>query len=298
MIVSLRLTTRACVYLAIVLGSSRLAATLGRDIGGQSGSHEAAVQQQSEWVEQTFQRLTLESKIGQLIQIRYYGDYQKEGAANYAVLRDSLQRYHIGSVVLGMHFDRSGPVRSSPVEVAQIANELQHEVDVPLLMAADIERGVASRLSSVPSFPWPMAFGAIHSPDEVERFGAITAREARAVGIHWALAPVADLNSNPANPVINVRSFGEDPEQVGANVAAFITGAHENGMIVTAKHFPGNGDTTTDSHRAVASIDATLLHLESIEFRPFTVAISSGVDSIMLAHARVPALAGGAPLTR
>jgi beta-N-acetylhexosaminidase len=159
-----------------------------------------------------------------------------------------------------------------------------------LLLAADLERGVASRLNEVPAFPWPMAFGAMNDPSEVERFAATTAREARAVGIQWALAPVADVNSNPANPVINDRSFGEDPDQVGALVAAFIRGAHENGLLVAAKHFPGNGDTSVDSHRAVASIDRDLDHLRRVEFPPFQKAIEAGVDAILLAHARVPAV--------
>src|SRR6266849_10420889 len=128
-----------------------------------------------------------------------------------------------------------------------------------------------------------MAFGAVGDVNEVERFAAVAAQEARAIGVQWALAPVADVNSNPANPVINDRSFGEDPEQVGALVAAFIRGAHENGLLVTAKHFPGNGDTSTDSHRDVASVDSSLDHLHKVEFPPFNKAIEAGVDSILLA---------------
>ena len=123
-----------------------------------------------------------------------------------------------------------------------------------------------------------MAFGAVGDVNEVEHFAAITAQEARAIGVQWALAPVADVNNNPTNPVINDRSFGEDPEQVGALVAAFIRGARANGLLVTAKHFPGNGDTSVDSHRALASIDGDLAHLQRIEFPPFKSAIDAGVD--------------------
>jgi beta-N-acetylhexosaminidase len=242
------------------------------------------------WAEQTLKSLPLEEKVGQLLQVRYYADYTSFDSADYQHVRDEIHKYHIGSLVFGMHFDKGGPIRSLPLDAAKVANQLQRDSKLPLLLAADLERGVATRLHDVPSFPWPMAFGAVSDAAKVERFAAITGREARAVGIHWALAPVADVNSNPANPVINDRSFGEDPERVGTLVTAFIRGAHENGLLATAKHFPGNGDTSIDSHRAVASVDANIEHLEKIEFPPFKAAISAGVDSIMLAHARVPAL--------
>jgi beta-N-acetylhexosaminidase len=243
-----------------------------------------------EWAQQTLAGLSLEEKIGQMLQVRYYADYSDFESSEYMHLREELQKYHIGSVVFGMHFNQSGPVRRSGADEARIANQMQRDSQLPLLLAADIERGVASRLRDTPSFPWPMAFGAIGDAEQVEHFAALTAQEARALGIHWALAPVADVNNNPANPVINIRSFGEDPGQVGVLVAAFIRGAHEYGLLVTAKHFPGNGDTSVDSHRGVASIDSDLAHLQKIEFPPFKQAIDAGVDSIMLAHARVPAL--------
>jgi beta-N-acetylhexosaminidase len=242
------------------------------------------------WIKQTLTQLSLEEKVGQMLQMRCYASYKDFESPDYKRVQNQLEKYHIGSVVLGMHFDKSGPLRSSPLDLARVANRLQRDSKLPLLLAADLERGVASRLNSVPSFPWPMAFGAADDASQVERFAAITAREARAVGIQWALAPVADLNSNPANPIINDRSFGENPERVSIMIQAFIRGAHENGLLVTAKHFPGNGDTSVDSHRAIASIDADIAHLRSTEFPPFEAAISAGVDSIMLAHARVLAL--------
>jgi beta-N-acetylhexosaminidase len=242
------------------------------------------------WIEQTLKQLSLEEKVGQMLQVRCYASYKDFESPDYKRVQNQLEKYHIGSVVLGMHFDKSGPLRSSPLDLARVANQLQRDSKLPLLLAADLERGVASRLNGVPSFPWPMAFGAADDASQVERFAAITAREAREVGIQWALAPVADLNSNPANPIINDRSFGENPERVSTMIVAFIRGAHKNGLLVTAKHFPGNGDTSVDSHRAIASIDADIAHLRNTEFLPFEAAISAGVDSIMLAHARVPAL--------
>jgi beta-N-acetylhexosaminidase len=243
-----------------------------------------------EWVDQTLKELSLEEKVGQMLQVRYYLDYKSFEDPEYKLLLEELRNYHIGSVVCGMHFDKAGPIRSSALEAARVANQLQADSKLPLLLAADLERGVASRLHDVPAFPWPMAFGAANDADAVERFAAITAKEARAVGIHWALAPVADVNNNPANPIINTRSFGEDPASVGALVSAFIRGAHKNGLLVTAKHFPGNGDIAVDSHRDVAVLESSLEHLERIEFPPFKDAINAGVDSIMLAHARVPAI--------
>jgi beta-N-acetylhexosaminidase len=243
-----------------------------------------------QWAEQTERELTLEEKIGQMLQVRYYADYRGFDSAEYKQLRDQIQKYHIGSLVFGMHFNNLGPIRSNPHDAAKVANQLQSDSKLPLLLAADLERGVASRLEGVPSFPWPMAWGAVGDPIAISRFGAITAREARAIGIQWALAPVVDLNSNPANPVINDRSFGEDPEQVGTLITAYIHGARENGLLVTAKHFPGHGDSSIDSHRGIPSIDGDIEHLRNFEFPPFQKAIQAGVDSIMLAHARVPAI--------
>jgi beta-N-acetylhexosaminidase len=242
------------------------------------------------WASKILASLSLEEKVGQLLQVRYYGDYSDLKSGEYAALRDQISKYHIGSVVSSMHFNAGSAIRSSPLDAARVANQLQADSKLPLLLAADIERGVASRLKDVPSFPWPMAMGATGDVNQTARFGAVTAREARAVGVQWALAPVADVNSNPANPIINDRSFGEDPQEVAAMVAAYIRGAHENGLLVTAKHFPGHGDSAEDSHRSIPVIAGDLAHLKKFELPPFEAAISAGVDSIMLAHARVPAI--------
>jgi beta-N-acetylhexosaminidase len=243
------------------------------------------------WAETTLKRLTLEEKVGQMLQVRYHGDYKSFEQGDYPQLRDELRKYHIGSLVYSMHVAKSGAwIRVSARDAARVANRLQRDSQIPLLLAADLERGVSPRLTDAPDFPWPMAFGAIGDPNEVERLGAITAREARAVGIQWVLAPVADVNSNPSNPVINTRSFGENPAQVSAMVEAFIRGAHEERVLVTAKHFPGQGESVVDSHHGVAVVESDLARLEKFEFPPFKAAIAAGVDSILLAHARVPAL--------
>jgi beta-N-acetylhexosaminidase len=146
------------------------------------------------------------------------------------------------------------------------------------------------RLMGTTVFPHAMAFGGDGKADDAETFGRISAQEARSIGIHWNFFPDADVNSNPTNPIINTRSFGEDPKQVGELVTAYIKGAHEGGMLTTVKHFPGHGDTATDSHLGVASVNVDRAHLESIELPPFRQAIAAGVDSVMVAHVTVPAL--------
>jgi beta-N-acetylhexosaminidase len=242
------------------------------------------------WVEQTLKKLTLEEKVGQMLNIRYFTDFLNFNSDGYRQFRDQMRKYRIGSVTLTVHVEGPLLLKNPPLEVASIANQLQRDSKLPLLIAADFERGLASRVSSVPAFPDAMAFGAIGNLAYAEKFGAITAEEARAVGVHWDFFPVADVNSNPNNPIINTRSFGEDPAAVGAFVAAFIRGAKANGMMTTAKHFPGHGDTGTDSHLGVARVEGDLARLESVELPPFKTAINAGVDSVMVAHLAVPAL--------
>ena len=242
------------------------------------------------WVEKTLKKLSLEEKVGQMINIRYFTDFQNFESDNYKQIRDQIQKYHIGSMVLTVHVDGPILLKNPPLEVAAVANQLQRDSKLPLLMAADFERGLDSRVKSVPVFPDAMAFGAVGSTDYAEKFGAITAEESRAIGIHWNLFPVADVNINPANPIINTRSFGESPDEVGALVAAFIKGSHEHGMLATAKHFPGHGDTGTDSHLGVARVDGDLARLQKVELPPFQKAIGADVDSVMVAHVSAPAL--------
>jgi beta-N-acetylhexosaminidase len=146
------------------------------------------------------------------------------------------------------------------------------------------------RLNETPAFPHAMAFGATFNPDFEEKFAAITAQESRAIGVHWNYFPDADVNINPANPIINTRSFGEDPIEVGEMVTAYVKGSREYGMLSTAKHFPGHGDTSTDSHLGVAMVPGNLQRLESVELPPFEAAVKAGVDSIMVAHVTIPAL--------
>jgi beta-N-acetylhexosaminidase len=146
------------------------------------------------------------------------------------------------------------------------------------------------RLNGATAFPAAMAFGAAKDAKLAREFGRISAEEARAIGIHWNWFPVADVNSNPANPIIDTRSFGEDPKLVSKMVVAYIEGAHEGGMLTTVKHFPGHGDTDTDSHLALARVNGNMDRLDSVELVPFRDAIASGVDSVMVGHLLVPAI--------
>jgi beta-N-acetylhexosaminidase len=243
-----------------------------------------------EWAEQTLSKLSLEEKVGQLFMIRLRAESVKVDGSKYLELRDTILKYHIGSLVMAVRPE--GPFRygSHRYETVVLLNRLQKEVKLPLLVAADFERGVPTRLFGTTAFPHAMAFGAAGNLAYAEEFGRITAQEARAIGVHWNLFPVADVNSNPANPIINTRSFGEDPQQVGDLVAAYIRGARANGMLTTAKHFPGHGNTATDSHLGLASVEGDPDRLRSVDLPPFRKAIAAGVDAVMTAHVRAPML--------
>ncbi|HTJ29089.1 MAG TPA: glycoside hydrolase family 3 protein, partial [Acidobacteriaceae bacterium] len=209
---------------------------------------------------------------------------------DYLRLREEMRQYHVGGFGVTVFADGPTLAKSEPYEAAQLTNSLQRDSKYPLLFGADLERGLAVRLNGATSFPAAMAFGAINDPALARDFGRITAEEARAIGIQWNWFPVADTNSNPANPIINTRSFSEDPQRVSDFITAYIKGAREAGLLTTAKHFPGHGDTDTDTHLTLARINASRERLDKLELVPFRAAIAAGVDSIMTAHVTVPAL--------
>ena len=242
------------------------------------------------WAEKTLHKLSLEEKIGQVFMIWCRASFLNVENPEYLQWREAMQKYHVGSFAMTVHVDGPFLLRSEPYEAAELLNRLQGESKLPLLFAADFERGVSMRLMGTTVFPHAMAFGADGNEQDAEEFGRVTATEARAVGIHWNFFPDADVNSNPANPIINTRSFGEDPKQVGDLVTAYIKGAHEAGMLVTVKHFPGHGDTATDTHLGMASVSGDRARLDAVELPPFREAIKAGVDSVMIAHVTVPAL--------
>ena len=242
------------------------------------------------WADKTLRKMSPEEKVGQLFAIWVRAQFLNDADPIFVRLRDNVHKYHVGSLVMSVPVDGPVLLKSQPEVAAELLNRLQRSSKLPLIISADFERGVSMRLNGTTAFPHAMAFGATDKPESAEAFGRITALEARAVGVHWNFFPDADVNSNPANPIINTRSFGEDPKQVGDFVAAYIRGAHEGGMLVTAKHFPGHGDTATDSHLGIAQVTGDRARLDAVELPPFRRAIEAGVDAVMVAHVTVPAL--------
>ncbi|MCI0353249.1 MAG: glycoside hydrolase family 3 protein [Acidobacteriales bacterium] len=242
------------------------------------------------WAEKRLRKLSLEQKVGQMFMTRAFAEFLNVNSPEFLRLRDEIRSYHIGSVILTVRVDGPFLQRNQPYEAAMFTNRLQRESQLPLLFAADFERGLSMRLYGATVFPHAMAFGAAGDPQFAAGFGEISAQESRAIGVHWNFFPVADVNSNPANPIINTRAFSEDPAQVSDLLAAYIRAARNAGMLTTAKHFPGHGDTSTDSHLELARVDSSKAELEKVELAPFRRAIEAGVDSMMIAHVTVPAL--------
>jgi beta-N-acetylhexosaminidase len=243
------------------------------------------------WAEETLKALSPEEKVGQLFMIRLRVEFLNGRSPDYFALRSNIRKYHIGSLAMSVPEQGQAHDRDRRYEAVTLLNQLQQESKLPLLIAGDFERGVLpARLFGTTVFPHAMAFGAAGNLAYAEEFGRITALESRALGVHWNLFPVADVNSNPANPIIGTRAFGGNPQQVGDLVAAYVRGARANGMLTTAKHFPGHGNTATDSHLAVAMVDDDLERLGTVDLPPFRKAIAAGVDAVMTAHVRVPKL--------
>ncbi|MBI4542331.1 MAG: glycoside hydrolase family 3 C-terminal domain-containing protein [Gemmatimonadetes bacterium] len=235
--------------------------------------------------------LTVREKAAQLVMPWIGGEYwASDNDAMEEALRLATEE-GVGGFVVG--------VGTSPYDLAAKFNALQRASRLPLLIAADLESGPSMRIRGGTAFPGNMALGATARELDAYEVGRVIALEGRAVGIHLVFAPVVDVNNNPLNPIINTRSFGEDPRRVGELAAAFVRGLAEHGMLSTAKHFPGHGDSETDSHLALPVIAAGRARLDSVELVPFRAAIAAGVDAVMSAHVAVPAFTGGsaAPAT-
>jgi beta-N-acetylhexosaminidase len=236
---------------------------------------------EAKWVQKTLAKMTLEEKVGQMIGWRYNGRFVNRDSDYVRELVGLITKEKIGGLTIF-----AGDV----YETAHLTNYLQGKAKLPLLIAADFEWGAAMRIDGTTLFPPFMALGATNSEDLAYRMGKITAIEARAMGIHMTYAPVVDVNINPDNPIISTRSLGESPENVGRLAVAFLRGCQENGLIATAKHFPGHGDTDVDSHTNLPTVKADRERLQKVELYPFTKAIEAGVQAIMTAHLNVPAL--------
>ncbi len=248
------------------------------------------------WAERTLEQLTIEEKAGQLLMPWVLGDFAPEGSEGHERIFNFIEDLKIGGLIMSV---------GTPFGVAAKLNALQAQSDLPLLVAADLETGAGFRmrgavqmpgtidLGGATDFPSLMAVGATGNEEFAYEMGRITAVEARALGVHVTFAPVLDVNNNPDNPIINVRSFGEDPQQVAEMGIAFVRGVQDNGAIATGKHFPGHGDTDVDSHVGLPVILHDRARMDSVELQPFRRAIDSGMGAIMSAHISVPSLNGG-----
>jgi beta-N-acetylhexosaminidase len=235
-------------------------------------------------VDALLEGLSTRDRIAQLVVPYIPGTYTAYDDAAFARMQAWVDSLHVGGLIVSV---------GSPLDIAAKLNRLQQRSRLPLLVTSDLEGGTSIRLNGGTYLPPNMGVGAAGSDSLAYEMGRITALEGRAVGIHLAFAPVADVNNNPDNPIINTRSFGEDPAEVGRLAAAEIRGIQDHGMLATAKHFPGHGDTGTDSHLALPVIASSWARLDSVELVPFRAAIAAGVQVVMSAHIALPGIDRG-----
>lgn len=231
------------------------------------------------WADKELRRMSTEQKIGQLISVGINATFLNQDSDAFRLLKRQVEENHIGGIIL---------FRGSVYESVFLVNRMQQLARYPLLISADLEAGAGMRFEDTVNFPWNMAVGATGNPELARRQGEVTGREARALGVQQVYAPVVDVNNNAANPVINVRSYGEDPADVARFSAAFTVGAQNAGVIATAKHFPGHGDTAVDSHRGLPEINVGRERLNTVELVPFRAAIDAGIGAVMVAHVGLP----------
>lgn len=233
---------------------------------------------QKNWVDSVYQSMNLQEKVGQLFMASIWSQNKEtEGDS----IRKLIKEEYIG----GLIFSKGGPVRQ-----ARLTNEFQKMTKTPLLIGMDAEWGLAMRLDSTFALPWNMTLGAIQDNKLVEQAGATISEHTKRLGVHFNFAPVVDINTNPDNPIIGNRSFGEQKENVTQKALAFMNGMHREGALTSAKHFPGHGDTDTDSHKTLPIISFEKQRIDSIELYPYRKLIPAGLSSVMVAHLNVPQL--------
>ena len=237
---------------------------------------------QQTWVEKTLAHMTLEEKIGQVIFPEVSGEFTNLDSDEFLKIKDQIQKYHIGGAIIRSY--RGG----NPASGALVLSRIQALSKIPLLITADFEGGAGYQFEGATRFPRGMAIGATGDPQYAYDAAKFTAQEARAIGVSVNFYPVVDVNDNPANPIINIRSFGENPQRVAEFGAAYLRGTQEAGVIATAKHFPGHGDTSVDSHLEFPVLTFDRTRLNQIELPPFEAAIKAGVGSVMTAHIYLP----------
>jgi beta-N-acetylhexosaminidase len=239
--------------------------------------------QQPAWVEKTLRSLTLRERIGQMIVVGALGEYKNVTGEKFADIRRQISENKVGGFVF---------YRGDVLELAALTNEMQRVSKVPLLMAADFERGLPMQIKSGTSFTHNMGIAATGDTNFAYQKGRIIAEEMRAIGINWLYGPVSDVANNPGNTMINVRSYGEDPATTARFVAAEVRGLRDGGVLSTAKHFPGHGDTPIDSHITLPVINIKRDRFNQVELAPFRAAIAAGLDSLMTAHIALPEITG------
>ncbi len=234
--------------------------------------------QQKIWVDSIYENMTLQEKVGQLFMVDVFSN---QNGKNIDKVRNLITDYHIGGII----FSKGGPQRQ-----AKLNNEFQELSKTPLLIGMDAEWGLAMRLDSTFALPWNMTLGAVQDLKLIEEAGAAISRNSKRLGVHINFAPVVDINTNALNPIIGNRSFGEEKINVTLKSVSFMRGMHKEGVLSSAKHFPGHGDTKKDSHKTLPTISFSKSRLDSVELYPFKKLIEEGVSSIMVAHLNVPGL--------
>ena len=256
------------------------------------------------WVDRTLKQMTLDEKIGQLLVTSFNATFTSADSEAYAKLRHLVRKLKVGGIhvfgatetmpalLLNPTYGAGGSAsrKGDPYAAAALLNRLQSESELPLLTTADFEGGVGYMLTGATRLPRAMAIGATRDTDLAYRAGKASAEEGRALGVYVDFYPIVDVNNNARNPIINIRSFGEDVKLVSDMARSYIRGVRDGGMVATAKHFPGHGDTATDTHLGLAVIEHPRAHLETIELPPFQAAIEAGVGAVMSSHIALPAL--------
>jgi beta-N-acetylhexosaminidase len=255
------------------------------------------------WVDDTFKKMTLDDKVGQLVMSSIDSMYLASDTEQFDRLIEKVKTLKLGGFLVFGGSERAPSVLlnntygtvilGQPMEAASTLNRLQAASTIPLLASADFEGGVGFRINGATAFPRAMAFGAAADDELTRQAAQITGQESRAIGVHWNFAPVADVNNNSRNPVINTRSFGEVPGDVGRLNGAYVDGLRAGGMLSTLKHFPGHGDTDTDSHIGLPIITHPRDRLDAVELPSFKAGIAAGADAVMTAHIQLPALDPG-----
>jgi beta-glucosidase-like glycosyl hydrolase len=254
----------------------------------------------AKWVDDTFKKMTLDDKVGQLVVTSANSTYLATDSEAYDTLARKITQLRLGGVHLFggaeatapmlLNNNAGGTILGQPLEAAALLNRLQLASAIPLLNSADFEAGVGFRIAGATTFPRQMAVGAAGDDSLAIEAARVTAEESRAIGIHVNFSPLADINSNPLNPVINTRSFGEAPDLVSRLTTAYVRGLHAGGMLATIKHFPGHGDTDVDSHLGLPIINHPRERLDAIDLAPFRAGIAAGADAVMVGHIQLPAL--------